>query len=83
METVKMGENIFMGIRQWMKLNKVDGIWFDDSVGDDYIKVTLVKKEHAISRMIHVRDFYTRYPYYYIECLAKELNEEVNKEASK
>ena len=33
METVKMGENIFMGIRQWMKLNKVDGIWFDDSVG--------------------------------------------------
>lgn len=78
METVRMSENILMRIYHWIKQNKVDGVWFN-SLDDNYIKVSLVKKGLVISHAIRIKDFYTDYPYDYIEYLAKELNEEVSK----
>ena len=47
---------------------------------DNYIKVSLVKRGFVISHMIRIKDFYTDYPYDYIECLAKELNDKIDKE---
>lgn len=78
METVRMSEDIFMSMNCWMEQNKVDGVWFD-SVDDNYVKVTLIKKGFALSRAIRIKDFYTDYNYDYIEYLAKALNEEVDK----